>query len=278
MNTFCELNDVVLNKKKLSRYLPSKNHSVRDRAYSAQEIHKLLQVCDLRFKVLVYILCSTGIRIGALPSLKLKHLKKIKDHGIYEFTIYEKSNEEYVTFCTTECAEAIDTYLEYRTRAGEELNEESPLLREQFDVTNPLKVAYPKKITITNIYNILGDNARRAGLRILDKENGPRSRHPIKLCHGFRKFFTTVCINAEINSDIRKMLEGHKNQMGIDWHYYRPHKDKMISEYLKVINDLTINEENRLRKEITYLKIRQDRLEKVMDDLEQVKKQLGLNF
>jgi hypothetical protein len=38
--------------------------------------------------------------------LRLRHLEKIDN--IYKFTIYENSNEEYIAFCTPECADAID--------------------------------------------------------------------------------------------------------------------------------------------------------------------------
>ena len=50
-----------------------------------------------------------------------------------QFTIvYEGSNEQYYTFCTPECACFIDSYLEYRTKNGEKINNDYYLIRDKF--------------------------------------------------------------------------------------------------------------------------------------------------
>lgn len=49
-------------------------------------------------------LASTGIRIGAIPDLQLKHLKKIPEYNLYQITIYEGTKEEHFTFTTPEAA------------------------------------------------------------------------------------------------------------------------------------------------------------------------------
>ena len=48
------------------------------------------------------------------------------------------------------------------------------------------------------------------------------------------------------------MLLGHK--IGLASAYYRPSEDEMLNEYLKAVDNLTINEENRLKRkvEISY--------------------------
>jgi hypothetical protein len=58
------------------------------------------------------LIASTGIRIGAVHPLRLRSLSKVDSYGLYEITIYENTNEEYITFCTPEAARAIDCYLE----------------------------------------------------------------------------------------------------------------------------------------------------------------------
>ena len=45
----------------------------RDRAYTDKEIKTLLDSADLRMKVILLLMASSGIRIGAIPDLKLKH-------------------------------------------------------------------------------------------------------------------------------------------------------------------------------------------------------------
>jgi hypothetical protein len=44
--TFYDLNDVVLNKKKISKYYGEYKKVVKDRAYTVEEIHKALQTAD----------------------------------------------------------------------------------------------------------------------------------------------------------------------------------------------------------------------------------------
>jgi hypothetical protein len=80
-------------------------------------------------------MASTGIRIGALPILRLSDLKKMK--GLYQFIIYSNSpNQRYITYCTPECAKAVDEYLAYRKRFGEKITPDSYLIRKDFDIHN----------------------------------------------------------------------------------------------------------------------------------------------
>jgi integrase len=45
---FYLINDIQLNVKKINRYLGEYTKSVKDRAYTTEEIHKLLEFCDER--------------------------------------------------------------------------------------------------------------------------------------------------------------------------------------------------------------------------------------
>lgn len=120
--TFYTLNDVVLNKRKISRYFGEYKKVVKDRAYTVDEIHKALQTADQRMKVIIFLMVTTGERIGSLPDLTLGNLTRIEDHGIYKVTIYEGTNNEYYTFTTRECASAIDDYIAHRQRCGERIS------------------------------------------------------------------------------------------------------------------------------------------------------------
>jgi len=128
---FYKINDIVLNTTKIGKFLPEERKIKKDRGYTHKEIQQLLDFVDERYRAIVLILSSTGIRIGSLPELRLRHLEKIDN--IYKFTIYENSNEEYIAFCTPECADAIESYLQMRRRFGENVTSDSLLIREQFD-------------------------------------------------------------------------------------------------------------------------------------------------
>ena len=129
---FYAMNDINLNRKKISMYIGDYVRSQKDRAYTIQEIHTLLDFCDERSKALVLLLCSSGIRIGSMSGLCLAHLKKIKEYALYSLTIYYGTKHEYYTFTTPECAKAIDTYLDFRIRTGEKLTDDSPQFRKQY--------------------------------------------------------------------------------------------------------------------------------------------------
>jgi site-specific recombinase XerD len=102
--TFYQLNDVIVNRKKVQRYLGEHKRVVKDKAYSIEQIGQALQNADSRMRMIILLLASTGCRVGALPSLTLGNLTKLPDVGLYKVTFYEGTNNEYYSFCTRECA------------------------------------------------------------------------------------------------------------------------------------------------------------------------------
>jgi integrase len=74
---FYAMNDITLNRRKIGRYIPENIQKNNDRAYTREEIARLLEFCDIRDKALVLLFASTGMRIGAVPDLRLEHLQKI---------------------------------------------------------------------------------------------------------------------------------------------------------------------------------------------------------
>lgn len=135
---FYEMNDVTLNKEKINMFKGEfiKKNNNNDKAYTHEQIRKILDVSDLRVKIVVLLMASTGCRVGALPSLKLRNLEKIQEFNLYKIRFYEGSSEQYISFTTPECASFIDAYLEHRTQNGEKLNPDSYLIRDQFDITD----------------------------------------------------------------------------------------------------------------------------------------------
>src|SRR2546426_1000580 len=75
---FYTMNDVTLNRKKIARFMGEKKRGLRSEqghAYTREQIAEILTVCDERTKAIILLLTSTGMRIGAIPALKFKHLK-----------------------------------------------------------------------------------------------------------------------------------------------------------------------------------------------------------
>lgn len=253
VNRYDDLNWYILNRFKGKE----RKRMVKDRAYTRQEIHKILDYADLRMKVAILVMASSGVRVEGLVLLKLKDLEYIQEYRLYRIFVYSDSiDDTYYTFCTPECAQYIKLYLETRERQfGENLNPGSPLIRKDFDNNLDLKLA-PHSI---------GERIRRisisAGIRMkreIKEGNDPievkRQRHEIMTCHGLRKFFDTVCIDSDMKNIPKEIMMGHKREQGLDRNYYRPTLDTLLKEYLKVVNDLTIDESNRLSKQIQELK------------------------
>jgi len=127
VTSYYTINDNPLNIRKLSKFLSENKKVKRYRAYAHQEISKLLEISDERMRVIILLFSSSGIRLGATTELRLKHL----DMNSRKLTVYENTKEEYLTFITTECKIAIDSYLDMRSRYGEKLNDESLLIRDR---------------------------------------------------------------------------------------------------------------------------------------------------
>jgi len=68
------------------------------------------------------------------------------------------------------------------------------------------------------------------------------------------------------------MLLGHK--IGLAGAYYRPTEEEMFQEYQKAANNLTINEENRLKLKIEKLEVEKSQFETLASKIEAIEKKI----
>ena len=253
---FFTMNDVMINRKKIGKYLGEHIKTIKDRGYTHEEIKKMLDVSDLKFKVFITLMASTGCRVGAIPSLKIRNLKYYPDHNyykLYQVTFYENTKSEYYSFTTPECANYIREYLEYRSeRCGEKLTDNSPLIRDDFIIGDMWHIQNPKHLSIFTFNYYLRLILIKTGIRkvipLTESQTGSKkNRKIVSQNHGFRKFTHTVMANKRINPEIREMLLGHK--IGLSSCYYRPSESELLEEYLRVVPELTISDEYRLSKQ-----------------------------
>ena len=72
---------------------------VDDRAYTREEIQKMLEYSDIRMKVAILVMLSSGVRVDGLVSIRLKDLDYNEQYKLYKIRIYSDDlNESYFTF------------------------------------------------------------------------------------------------------------------------------------------------------------------------------------
>lgn len=260
-----EMNDVALNWKKIKRMLPRQRRYALDRIPTIEELRKIINASDLRGKALTYTLISSGIREGAVETLKVGHLTPIRKDGrvaAARLVAYAGDPEQYITFISAEGYEAIEEYLEYRRENGEKIGFDSPLFRDRFDVSSNIysrlgasveKVLPMTARAIRHYYNRL--------LHSLGIRNGPRKRHEFSV-HSFRKWFKTRAeqVMKPINVEI---LMGHS--VGISDSYYRPTENELLEDYLKAASVLTVSHAEELKHKLVE---QESNFQKTVDRLE----------
>ena len=211
---FLENNDIELNKRKLRRYYPSDESTNDDRPYTTEEIAKILPVCDLREKAMILLMASSGVRIGALCSMQISDLTEVDFQGskLYKVQVYARTRYKYTAFTTSECYNAIQDYLNFRKRYGEELKDKSksPLFRKHFNKEDHF---------IINVSKPLSDVSVKKAVDGVLKKSGVKTKEAMRT-HAWSKGFKSICEQSGMKSINVEMLIGHN--IGVSGHYYRP--------------------------------------------------------
>jgi integrase len=111
-------------------------------------------------------LASTGVRAGVLRDVKIRHLEDKGD--VYKVKVYPGEDEEYITFTTPECKAAIDRYLEFRKRNGEQITPDSYLFVQQY---NKFKRIQARQYAKCSLENLLALWLINSGVRQYDPVN-----------------------------------------------------------------------------------------------------------
>lgn len=73
---------------------------------------------------------------------------------------------------------------------------------------------------------------------------------------------------------VNTLLDRHAR--GLDYNYDRTTEEDRLAEYLKAVDLLTVNPENRLRRQVEQLTIKRDKLEELAAQMDELNKKLGL--
>jgi integrase len=133
---FCEMSDITIQWKKITRGLPKIRRHANDRAPTIEEIQQLCEYPDRRIKGIVYTMASSGIRLGAWNYLRWKDIQLIERQGkviAAKIIVYAGDEEEYFSFITAEAYNELQKWMQYRQDSGEEIHEMSWIMRQLWD-------------------------------------------------------------------------------------------------------------------------------------------------
>jgi integrase len=274
---FCEMNDIVINWKKLTRGLPTSRRWADDRAPTVEEIRKIVEYPDRRIKAIVYTMLSSGIRLGAWNYLKWGHIIPTGLDGVAKIRVYVGEEEEYWTFITPEAYKALQEWMDFRKRAGENVTKDSWVMRQLWDVLHggPGGTAVtPKKLAPDGVKQLVESAIKTQGVR--GKLEPGKRRHEFPAHHGFRKFFKTHAEQAMKPIHV-EMLMGHS--VGVSDSYYRPAEKDLLEDYMKAVPSLTIELVTATVIEQTqHLRVQMESKDKEMEDLKEQMSKMQQDF
>lgn len=244
---FCEVSDISIPWKKITRGLPRARQAANDRAPTIEEIKKIVEYPDRRIKPIVYVMASSGIRLGAWDYLKWKHVIPFRDDKgeiiCAKLIVYTGDIEEYYSFMTAEAYSCLKEWMDFHASYGEEITSESWLMRDIWQTTNvrygaKLGLATaPKRLNSSGIKRMIERALWEQGIRTEFKHKGQK-RHEFKAAHGYRKFYKSRAeqVMKPINVEITM---GH--DIGVSESYYRPTEREVRDDYLKAVPLVSIN-------------------------------------
>jgi len=192
-------------------YRLSKRTVYSDRAPRPEELQRLIDLANLRDKVIIALLALGGFREGTLCQLRYHHIADDLENGVVPVHVHVEAEitkgkyADYDTFLGAEAVEYLRLYLEKR-RAGspeertppETITPASPLIRNTHS-------SWVKPITPSRVHTIIHNLYREAGLL----KNRDGCRYELRV-HSIRKFFRTQLAALGVNADYIEYMMGHK--------------------------------------------------------------------
>jgi hypothetical protein len=252
---FCEMSDISLPWKRIRRGLPKSRKFADDRAPTIEEISKIIEYLDRRIKVIIYTMASSGIRVGAWDYLKWKHIIPIQNNGqvmAAKLIVYAGEPEKYFTFISPEAYNELKKWKDYRLQSGESVETNSWIMRNIWNTKKGYTrgpVSAPIKLKTEGVKRLVEDALWTQGLR--KKLDSNKKRHEFQTDHGLRKWFKTRCELAGMKPINIEILMNHST--GISDSYYRATETELLEDYLKAVDSLTINNQNKLQKQAAVL-------------------------
>jgi len=214
-----------------------------------QQLIEMLNWLSLRGKVMLTLMCGSGLRIGTVIKLQIRDIdltqnppqlnipysvvekdeviKKMKGAGSDDSRIH-------IVWMTPEAKEFLESYIAYRKRCGEVIKPESPVVTFQAWTLPSGGIRREKAGRFLNYWSAWRE-IRYALVRCGFADKGRAKLHP----HIFRSFFRTMLAQAGIaNSDIEYLL----SHLGfyLESSYHQPELDYLKKQYISALPFLQI--------------------------------------
>ena len=130
-----DANRIPIHWKSLHKLYPRRQSMIKDRAYTKQELQKMLDVAhDITDKVIITLFSSGGFRLEAWNYFTWKDLKLFKNKdGSYKggaLLVYANDAEQYWTHITPEASKYLELYRQkWNSEIGEWPKDSQPLLK-----------------------------------------------------------------------------------------------------------------------------------------------------
>lgn len=255
---FCEMADIPIQWKKITRGLPRGRKYADDRIPTLEEIKKLVQYPDRRIKAIVYVMASSGIRIGAWDYLQWGHIRPIEREGkviAAKMIVYAGEEEEYFTFMSSEAWEALKNWIDYRRASSEVICDSSWVMRDLWDTRVAQGRGFaslPKKLSALGVKRLMERAIWAQGLRT--KLEPGKKRHPYQANHSLRKWFKTRCEIAGMKPiNIEKLMN---HSCGISDAYYRATENELLEDYLKAAKQTLRIDEDKIALQKQFSELR----------------------
>jgi site-specific recombinase XerD len=181
-----------------------------DRAPAPEEL-QLLDIGDLRERVIITMLALGGFRIGTLVKLEYRHIKRDLEKGALPIHVHVEAEitkgkyHDYDTFIGQEAADYLRAYLESRRKGSprgrtppENIRDDSPLIRDGHS-------RHTRTITTGRLHGLIHNLYIEAGLLT----SNPRGRRYDLRAHSIRKFFRTQMASLGVDRDYIEYMMGH---------------------------------------------------------------------
>jgi integrase len=224
--------------------LPRMREVADDRGYTREEIKRLCQYPDRRVKVIVLLMASGGLRVGAVVGLNWGDVKPLwadpetkRLLRAASVRVYRGEREEYEAFITPECYYAIKDYMDYRAANGEKITDESPLVRDILgsDRGGRGVDAVPKRLNdiADFVWRVVKADPELRGKRSGGAHN---RRYEVKTNHALRKFFRSYTL-LHMTDGLSNGLLGHMDSYN---KLVKTDPKAALDRYCLAVPDLTI--------------------------------------